>query len=52
MEAALDATPFVRAVRHVRGEAKLSAGDAGDVLAGYLSGIERLNAHLDGYQAE
>lgn len=50
--AALDATPFVRAVRHVRGEAKLSAGDAGDVLAGYLAGIERLTAHLDGYQAE
>lgn len=50
--AALDATPFVRAVRHVRGEAKLTAGDAGGVLAGYLTGIERLNAHLDGYQAK
>lgn len=50
--AALDATPFVRAVRHVRGETKMSGSDAGDVLAGYLSGIERLNAHLDGYQAK
>ncbi|HET9012790.1 MAG TPA: hypothetical protein VFN38_13285 [Gemmatimonadaceae bacterium] len=47
--AGLDATPFVRAARHVRGEAKLSATDAGPVLAGYLSGIERLNAYLDRY---
>lgn len=50
--AAVDAMPFVRAVRHVRGEGKLSASDAGDVLAGYLSGIERLNAHLDRFQAK
>jgi hypothetical protein len=45
--AGFDATPFVRAVRHVRGESKLSASDAGQVLAGYLTGIERLNAYLD-----
>jgi hypothetical protein len=47
--AGLDATPFERAVRHVRGESKLSTGEAAAVLAGYLAGIERLNAHLDGY---
>ena len=47
--AGLDATPFVRAVRHVRGETKLSGNDAGQVLAGYLTGIERLNSYLDRY---
>jgi hypothetical protein len=49
--AEMDATPFVRAVRHVRGEAKLAPNDAGPVLAGYLTGIERLNAYLDRYGA-
>jgi hypothetical protein len=49
--AEMDATPFVRAVRHVRGEAKLASNDAGSVLAGYLTGIERLNAYLDRYGA-
>jgi hypothetical protein len=47
--AGLDASPFERAVRHLRGEGKLSAGDAGPVLAGYLTGIERLNSYLDRY---
>ena len=47
--AGFDAAPFVRAVRHVRGESKLAGGDAGPVLAGYLTGIERLNGYLDGY---
>ena len=45
--AELDAEPFVRAVRHLRGETKLAAGDTGTVLAGYLTGIERLKHHLD-----
>jgi hypothetical protein len=49
--AEMDATPFVRAVRHVRGEVKLAPNDAGPVLAGYLTGIERLNAYLDRYGA-
>jgi hypothetical protein len=49
--AGLDAAPFVRAVRHLRGESKLSSSDAGSVLAGYLLGIERLNAYLDRYAA-
>jgi hypothetical protein len=44
-----DAAPFVRAVRHVRGEAKLPAAEANQVLAGYVTGVERLNAYLDRY---
>lgn len=47
--AGLDATPFERAVRHQRGETKLSSADAGSVLAGYLIAIERLDAYLDRY---
>lgn len=50
--AGLDASPFERGVRHLRGEVKLSAADAGPVLAGYLTGIERLDAYLDGYGAK
>jgi hypothetical protein len=48
--AGLDPQPFVRAVRHVRGERKLETGEANGVLHGYLAGIERLNSHLDGYR--
>lgn len=43
----IDATPFVRAVRHVRGEAKLAGSETSDVLASYISGIERLRGYLD-----
>jgi hypothetical protein len=50
--AGLDPAPFERAVRHVRGETKLAASDAGSVLAGYLAGIERLDAYLDRYGAK
>jgi hypothetical protein len=50
--AGLDAAPFVRAVRHNRGESKIAASEAGQVLAGYLTGIERLNAHLDRYASK
>jgi hypothetical protein len=49
--AALDAAPFERAVRHLRGETKLPSADAASVLAGYLTGIEHLNAYLDRYAA-
>jgi hypothetical protein len=49
--AGFDAAPFVRAVRHVRGESKLAASEAGAVLAGYLTAIERLNGYLDRYAA-
>ncbi|MDB4882349.1 MAG: hypothetical protein JWL95_1115 [Gemmatimonadetes bacterium] len=45
--AGFDATPFVRAARHVRGTEKLAASDSSDVLAGYLTAIEQLNHYLD-----
>lgn len=46
-QAGFDATPFERVVRHVRREVKLSRADSGEILAGYLAGMERLVAHLD-----
>jgi hypothetical protein len=47
--AGFDAEPFVRAVHHARGSAKL-AGDAIEtVLAGYLRGMEQLVAYLNGF---
>jgi hypothetical protein len=49
--ARFDATPFVRAVRHVRGESKLPGGEAGQVLAGYLTALEQLRNYLDGFGA-
>jgi hypothetical protein len=49
--AGFDAAPFVRAVRHVRGETRLAADAAGSTLAGYLAGVERLVAYLDQYGA-
>ena len=45
--AGLDAEPFRRVVRHVRGEEALPKAVAGGVLASYLAGMERLVAHLD-----
>ncbi len=50
--AGLDADPFLRAVHHVRGDAKLSRQEADAVLTGYLAGIERLNAYLDSYLSQ
>jgi hypothetical protein len=47
--AGFDASPFVRAVRHVRGAEKLAASESGKVLSGYLGAIERLNHYLDRY---
>jgi hypothetical protein len=49
--AGFDATPFERAVRHVRGIAKLERGEAGSVLAAYLAAMERLVAYLDRFTA-
>jgi len=43
----IPAEPFVRVVRHVRGEEKIGRSEAQTVLEGYLSGMERLVAHLD-----
>jgi hypothetical protein len=45
--AGFDPAPFVRVVRHVRGEVMLQPGDARATLAGYLAGLERLIAFLD-----
>jgi predicted nucleotidyltransferase len=42
-----DPTPFVRAARHVRGEARLATTESGQVLGGYIAGIEHLSRHLD-----
>ena len=47
--AGFDAAPFVRVVRHVRGDQMLQPGDARAQLAGYLAGLERLVAYLDQY---
>jgi hypothetical protein len=49
--AGLDATPFVRAVQHVRGERKLEPSDAGAMLTGYIDGIRMLQRYLDTYGA-
>lgn len=45
--AGFDATPFERVVRHVRGEKRLRTDEAGEVLAGYLVGMQQLDAYLD-----
>ena len=45
--AGFDPEPFVRVVRHVRGTAKLDGSGVGTALAGYLTGMEQLVAHLD-----
>lgn len=43
----IDAAPFTRVVRHVRGTAKLSPRDAEHLIAGYLDGLQRLVAYVD-----
>lgn len=48
----LDATPFVRVVRHVRGTEKLTEQDVTAVLAGYLAGAQQLVAHIDRTSAQ
>lgn len=45
--AGFDAAPFERVVRHVRGEKRLRTDEAGEVLAGYLRGLQQLDAYLD-----
>jgi len=45
--ARVDAAPFERVVRHVRGEQTITPADAGAVMAGYLGGMEAVVAHLD-----
>ncbi len=43
----IDAAPFTRVVRHVRGTTKLSPRDAEQLIAGYLDGLQRLVAYVD-----
>jgi hypothetical protein len=45
--AGFPAEPFVRVVQHVRGDERITRAEAEAVLEGYLSGMERLVAHLD-----
>jgi predicted nucleotidyltransferase len=49
--AGFDPAPFVRAVRHVHDEQRLTSAEAGQVLGGYLTGIEQLSRYLDRYAA-
>jgi len=46
----LDAGPFGRVVRHVRGGDKIGPSEATMVLAGYIDGVQRLVAYLDRYE--
>jgi len=45
--AGFDPEPFVRVLRHARGERKLSPAEATPVLEAYLSGAQELVAHVD-----
>ena len=49
--AGFDATPFHRAIEHVRGTSKIARENASGVLAGYMAGMEALVAWLDRYSA-
>ncbi len=50
--AGLDAAPFLRAARHHRGDVRVDPNDAGELLAQYLSGVERLDAFLDTFTTQ
>ena len=45
--AEFDAAPLERIVRHVRSEQTMSTAEVGEVLAGYIRGMEQLVSHLD-----
>jgi hypothetical protein len=47
----LDAAPFVRVIKHVRGENTLKSTEAPATLGGYLRGMEQLVSYLDRYDA-
>ena len=49
--AGFQAAPFVRVVRHARGEATLKPADVGAILAGYLAGMEQLVAYLNAHHS-
>lgn len=48
--AGADATPFVRVIKHRRGEETLKAKDAAQVVALYLDGLQRLVQYLDQFK--
>lgn len=48
--AGADAAPFIRAIRHRRGEVKLKAAEAGAVVAGCLDGLQRVVRYLDQFR--
>jgi hypothetical protein len=45
--AGFDPSPFIKASSHRRGDATIPPTEAAGVLAGYLKGIEQLDAYLD-----
>jgi predicted nucleotidyltransferase len=47
--AGLDAEPFLRVLRHARGEEKIRAADAPGLLAQYVRGVQQLVVHIDRY---
>jgi hypothetical protein len=49
--AGLDAEPFIRVVRHVRGDLPMRPADSSAVLAGFIRGAERLVGYLDSHTA-
>jgi hypothetical protein len=50
--AEIDPEPFIRVVRHVRGDEKLKPVDARPLLTQYVRGVQQLVAHLDAYAAD
>jgi hypothetical protein len=48
----VDPEPFIRVVQHVRGSSRLAPTAIGDVLAGYLTGLQRLVAYLDRFAGQ
>ena len=48
----MDPDPFHRVVHHVRGTSRLAPKAVGDVLAGYLTGLQRLVGYLDRLTAQ
>jgi len=47
----LDGSPFVRVIKHVRGESALKVTDAPATIGAYMRGMEQLVAYLDRYDA-
>jgi hypothetical protein len=47
--AGFDPEPFIRVVRHARGDDKLRPSDAGRLLTEYVRGVQQLVAHIDRY---